>query len=724
MKVITITKGMRNVLFTPTTRIKLVCRECGLVIPKYRGKYPSVCPSCHSDALTVAESARDQYFSSLCETFLQQNLEIHQLHNFSHNNTRYDLQRQALSPFIASLREAKLHSELLEVFYYSYFGSKRTPTKAVAQLLEAALAKKKPDPAWDFLIARAYSIYSPLISEEVVRKVARQAKNLYKSAPKWLSLSNGVIEESRKRQLLSIAYTFARQFIKHKEALDYAQDVLLTEAIWVNPLPPSSVLNPRKKGDNRVVVGGFRFQTGNKTKKPGGKAREIQRRILSKKNRSSGIATTIKSARQMLQKRQALRKAQLWHRTNPNAPRLHKGLGMLLHRSKGKYRATNEGVRRLKRINAAENALRVFTDGTPYHFGTIRGFTVGTRLLDSVIRAGARYVLKDELRTISYHRGGASVLLAPGTAVEIISATSAEDWGGDYPSPPMGQQVFEIIANRGEFADESLEVDGAELALAVGIDEGTRLYKQVPAVNGRSGVVFLQVQDAGLKEMVVSAHDCLLSHRQLGSLLRQIAAQHRLMETTQIRVYNDPVLDAVNEELQLSERLQGLRVRERAGNCLLILEADPDKKKEIEQRAADELEQLTLRFQSDIETAKSRASDDQKDRLVQLRAEHQATKARIKQAKEKELARLNTNEDFSAGGPGGWLETIQQTRVVVDATTGSQVRLLPGTQLRRQKGKSVVVSGPFAGREVAMTTERFVPDLDLHLIHEHYRGIL
>jgi hypothetical protein len=723
MKVITITKGMQNVLITPDTRIKLVCRECGLVIPKYRGKYPSVCPSCHSDALAVAESARDQYFSSLCETFLQQNLEIQLLHNFSHDNTRYDLHQQALFPFIASLREARLHPELLEVFYYSYFGSKKTPTKAVTRLIEAALAEKNPDPAWDFLLARAYSIYSPLVSEAMVPKVARQAKNLYTAAPKWLSLSSSVIAESRKRQLLSIAYTFARQFIEHTEALDYAQDIVLTEAIWVSHLPPSSVLNRRQKGDNRAVVGGFRFQTDNKTKKPGGKAREIQRRILSKKNKSAGIATTIKSARQMLQKRKALRKAQLWHRANPNAPKLHKGLGMLLHRSHGKYQSTNEGIRQLKRINASENALRVFTDGTPYHFGTIRGFTVGTTLLDSVIHQGSRYTLKDELRTISYHRGGASVLLAPGTMVEIISVTPAEEWGGDYPSPPMGQQVFEVKPDRGEFTDDLLEVDGAELALAVGIDEGTRLHKRVVAVNGRSGVVFLQTHDTGLSEVVVSAQDCLLSSRQLGSLLRQITLKHPLTEATRVRVYNDPSLEAVKEELQLSERLQGLRVRERAGSCCLILEADPEKKREIEQRTADELEQAKLQFQSDTEDAKSRVSDDQKNRLERLRAQHQAKKERIKQAKEKELSRLTT-EDLSAGGPGGWLETVQQTRVVVDGTTGSQVRLMPGTQIRRQEGKIVVMSGPFTGREVTMTNEQFVPNFDLHLIHEHYRGLL
>jgi ATP-dependent 26S proteasome regulatory subunit len=155
----------------------------------------------------------------------------------------------------------------------------------------------------------------------------------------------------------------------------------------------------------------------------------------------------------------------------------------------------------------------------------------------------------------------------------------------------------------------------------------------------------------------------------------------------------------------------------------LILEADPEKKREIEQRTADELEQAKLQFQSDTEDAKSRVSDDQKNRLERLRAQHQAKKERIKQAKEKELSRLTT-EDLSAGGPGGWLETVQQTRVVVDGTTGSQVRLMPGTQIRRQEGKIVVMSGPFTGREVTMTNEQFVPNFDLHLIHEHYRGLL
>lgn len=687
MKKVTVTPGIVNLL--KGKEVKFECPNCGFKVPVYRGRYPMACPACGA-TLVVEESSHEDLYGSLYDAFIRG--DHRQIpHDMSESEIKRDILHFTAIPLLFNTASS---DRLYEALFFLTFPARRTPPPEASSLLEGALHQEN---GWCYLAAKACGVFPDLVIDQgTLESAVTNAKRLYALSPNWLSPApahrvEGHFSSERQRQILAESYGYSRLYIDHTNAVEYAQNVLLHEVMWTKTVP-SSVLAPRQKGARNVVpVSGFRFQVG---KIPSKKFRRLQKSIISKRNRSAGKASRVASARQMIQRRRAQAKATKWHKSSPVAARLHRGLATLLHRSAGKYESTKDGYRRMKHMRPDEMHLRLFTDGTEYHTGNAWQFTF--RLDESQLQIGRTFVLKDEALSTVYHREGGDVRLPEGTEIRIVDMVPAGEWGGSYPSPPMGQYVYEVEIMSGERNGEFIEFDGMDLAQALGIDEGIDLYDSVTPSDRPTGGVYVHV---GGRDVVISAFDHLLSEDQVGRLLRRLRVEGiKLNPDTNVRIYNDhPNYRLLQETIDNSEVLRGAR---RVGHleAHALYEVDAEKVREIKDRFKKKRQDIKSRYDLEKNLLRQSAQEDKQAQMLVLKKGQQTEIDREKENERKEIEGLKEESmggDAYAGGPG---QPIESPMVVRDPETGTAFALPAGTQINRSNGKVLVTGGPLAGK--------------------------
>lgn len=563
MRRIVITSEMANRLLGEA-KVKVVCQRCGQVISSRRGKFPTQCPTCGA-GFVISEGSVVDYYSILCDAFLSQTPQVQHEHKLSRPSVLRDLLRFEAQPFLFSLREHALTDELLECLCFLNFPQHNPVTADVLRLYEAAY---DGGDAWSYHGAKVIGLYPDLVAtEKVLRETITTARKLLYAFPAWLTPAKKYgypgLTEGRHREIIAEGYGYARQFLNHSEALEYCHLLPLHEAAWLTYMPPSSIRRRRDQNIHQQVAGGFRFKLKSD---PKNRLAKIRRRLIAKKNHIGGIATNLTSVRQAIQRTRARRKATAWHKVNPQSPRLHKALGTLLHRSRGTFAATTEGHAQLKHIRASENSLRLFSDGTAYHDGQVLFFEkTNQRLIESLFRPGDVYALKTDVISTIYFPQGDDIRLMAGTRIRVEDLTIADAWEGEYPQSPIGQWVVGVEVLTGPHQGEFIEFDGADLSLAVGIDEGVLLNEAPRERPHPHGAVYLHTRHGTIREVVLSAYDYLLTEQQVGAVLRRIRrTMGKISPDAQIRVYNDGrMYEVLNHEIQRSKLSKGHRLAKR-----------------------------------------------------------------------------------------------------------------------------------------------------------------
>ncbi len=721
---VVISHGMANHLLGKAN-IKLTC-ECGLRIPKYRGRYPVKCPSCSKSLFTVAQDSVTEYYERLCETFLTQRPQVTASHELTKLGVKADLLRFAAHPLLMELQKFGLEQELVESLYFINFPKNLVPTKNIVRMYETALRTFKKDVSWAFVGAKAVGLYPELvITEEGLSETVRTARKLKISYPTWLPhlVEDDDLSEARQREIIVESYGYARQYLSHEESVEFSEQTLICEGMWLAQTIPSSVLNPRKSGDHRRAIGGFRFKGKGEERKD--KIDKLRLKIISKKNRSGGLATNLTSVRKILQRKKAQKKATAWHKNSPQSPRLHKSLGTLLHRSKGMYQPTSEGYSQMRHIKEAENSLRLFSDGTPYTSGRIFFFEMKnpSKVLESRIRSGSVYTLRRDITSVGSKKWPAT-RVSQGTRIKIESLTAA-----DFPNLVVRQWVIEAEvltgSNRGSFA----EFDGGDLSIALGIDETVRLTSSPIAREYLHGGAFIQTGPSGIEEVVLAGFDYLLSEGQVGAIIREVSREMRMNFSHQaaLRVYNDaPSYKSLSREIIVSSLTEGHRIRVQKENYTLF-ESESEEVQKIVDRSASARDELKTEIGQKIRVVQKDNPENKLDQVDQLNTELSQKLDKSKEEEEAAIAALG--EQVSSGGEGG----TRLEKAVFGYTNENPdevVKLLPGTRISNRKtstGKSevLVLSGPYQSRIIVLREgyqKVFSPDWGQ--VHALYKRIL
>lgn len=701
MKPIRVTPGMANVL-KGKGKVRQVCPHCGLHIPVYRGKYPSRCPSCGVDFLQDKEQA----YATTVEDFISCHsllLWEHQVHS---DEVLRDLLLFNSLPYLSSIESQGM---LLEAIYSIVFPAGRLPQKKHYRLFECSLTNN--DSISNYLAVKNLGLHpSLLVSESDLQIITTESVRFQKKFPEWLEdlVMEDVLPLGRQRQILAESYLFGRRVLTHMETLSLANSFLCEAMQYFSFLPPSSILNPDNRGHGKRVVGGFRFQV-NKDKK-GHEIRQVQRKIISKRNQTQGVGSRIASARQMIQRRRAQKKATKWHKSGGQAGRLHRDQGRLyhnIHRSKGTYEAQEHKM--LKRISEEELHIRAFSDGRPYTTGKIFRFEItGPTLFESEMKVGTQHYLKQETVSAVFSPGGKHTRLPVGTLIEITDLTPAEQWRGDYPSPPMGNYIMEIKVLSGPYSGAYIEVDGRDLAYAIGLEEAVKLHSDIKRHNGifPSGAVYIQEENSEVTEVVVSAHESLLSPVQVGAVLETVGCRGRCRSSgIPIRVYNDPSdLQLLQEEFFLSA-LRGVPMEY---SPHLLVEAD-GRVKELKSRYDQDVRTVKDNYSAMRTTLRQQQTANRQELMKQVSDRERMDLERLRKEYERNLDLEEAEVQVAASGTGG--EELQSNVEVRDLHNKVGFVLPRGTRVNKLNGKMLVLSGPFMGRMVAPAVVESLMDL-------------
>lgn len=718
---VVITRGMANHLLGRAD-IKLVC-PCGYRLPKYRGRYPVKCPSCGNSLFTIQPEQKVSYYESLYETFLSQQPQIRVENKLEPSRVRGDLLRFSAMPFLLSLQET-CPQKIPEILYYLNFPMEQSVGKDHHLLYETALRTYRSNADWAYLGGKIVGVHPDLIaSKKVVEKVRHTARKLISGKPAWVrpQMSAKIMTEARQTEILAEHYGYARQYLEHDEAVFFANMALLHESLWLSHIPPSSVLVPRLPGDYRRSIGGFRFTV----QSPVERLQFLRYKIMSRKNRGGGLASRVSSMRQTLQRRQAQKKATLWHKLSPAAVRMHKGLGSLLHRAHGSYQPTREGYSQMRHLKISESALRLFSDGKPYHQGSVCYFSLEkSRVFESQVRIGGEYTLRGPMTSTIYLAGGVSTRLEPGTQIRVESMTPAEKWRGDYPNTPMGQWVVEVVVLDGPEQGSYLEFDGADIVDGLGIDEGAFVGYEVKPSRVPHGAIYIDE-----RELVVSVYDHLLNEAQIGALLRKLRPRMFLKDTV-VRVYNDaPAYESLRGEIRLSLLLEKKRVMSAIGGKILLFEEKDEERQRVLDDFAERKKQLRMEIAQKMRDARAENAKNKEDQLEQLRMRLARDMENLENERKRELEGIKESEGLVyAGGEG---EILQEPLTVImpdgESETGStRTTLAPGTRVTRESdGMVLVLSGPYHGK-VMRVANGPMPDFtpNLEVIETFYRGML
>jgi hypothetical protein len=660
---------MSNCLYR-NREIKQVCKNCGMQIPRYAGRYPSKCPSCGE--LLFAERVD---YEKVIEGFSSGAFMLQE-----HKGSINDVRRDVLHGFVV---EAILLDSRMINTYDVCFPTQRVITESRhSKLLDFCLSNVEQNGS---IISELVSVAPDVILTEDHAKDIAQDLRCISSAP-WVKYTGKVFSPARGKQLFCENYLFSRRFLSHEEAVEYANTTLLYEEFSAGRITHSSILAPKKPGDIKHQAGGFRFQIGTKNEK--GKRRvELQRRILSKKNKSRGVASRVASAKQLLQRKAALEKAKNWHKSSSKAKRMHIALGRHLHKSAGLIRNTNESLSQLKHLSKTEAHERAFSNGSEYTSGEIYRFVFnGKPLLESQLSLGKKYRLLSGVRSTVYFSGGEGVYLEEGTLIEIVGKTPAGSWKGDYPNPPMGRFIYEVKPLSGEHANlETYEFDGSDLAIGLGLNEGIVLAKSNVPIKSFfiNGTLYLSED-----ELVVSSYGYMLTEKHIGAITRAIPS----IGNINIRVYNDDYDHRLLErEMLLSELNHWFPNAElkRISGCILV-----------EQKEA--IERIKIRYTEMINARREQLRSD----ISKLREVAILDIQKMRDRQKNDIARLK--EGVSAGGSG----TVINKPIKAVGVNGEVITLPVGTEINRrgETREILVLSGEHLGRR-------------LHIVNESRRSI-
>jgi hypothetical protein len=196
-----------------------------------------------------------------------------------------------------------------------------------------------------------------------------------------------------------------------------------------------------------------------------------------------------------------------------------------------------------------------------------------------------------------------------------------------------------------------------------------------------------------------------------------------------VRVYNDhPDYQMLQEDLIISQHTGGKQIMA-VKPSFIVLEDAKEEKEKVKQLAQKEQDALKQRFDADMASAKERAGGTQQEELQRLKAGYTQEKNRLRDKMKSDLAAIKEDADMTAGGPGGWIETFSQDRILVSAS-GEKLRLPPGTQIRHTttpdgEAQITVLSGPLMGKSImAVRLESFSPNFDLQPIHDYYQRVI
>jgi len=591
VKVLSITPGMIHRYQVGTPRIKYVCSCCGLMIPIYRGRYPSFCPSCGGELVlnseNIATSAEEPSVSEKVSTSILSFLALPLLDRIDKNDFKvlYEAEFALSTPAFRPVTRGVL----------SFYESCSSPGKGFAPILAIKT------------LCRHTGL---VINEEEAEKIASEARKI-------------TTESLSVKSPLLYIYARTNQLI-HTEAKELS-DLALQEDMWQQNVPSSSVFNYR----NRViqtkyipwVSGGFRFHT-KQSPDTLQKLQTFQRRIIAKRA-AKNFYSRVASIRQILQRREALKKAKQWHKVSPWSKSMHQGLGMLLHRA-------NE-CREPQRLY-----LRLFSDGSPYYNHTVWSYSLSDDLLESQIKRQKVYRLNSEVLTATERREQKSIRIPANTEIRIHNTTPAARWHGDYPSPPVGQMIFDIEIMDGDHKGEYHEVDGEILANALGLDEGVRLDTTIPQKSHKNGAVYYNKE---ISEIVITSSKILLTEEKIGGIIREIHRKigSRLPLATSIRVVSENLDEAVlQDEIRLS-RVDGRKYRCQAG--FLLEEKDP-RVEAIRQKYLTIIQEMKASFVQELKDLENSENEKLEAEKEKRRVRFYGEVSAIKQQMAKEIADL------------------------------------------------------------------------------------
>lgn len=670
----TITAGIANSLLK-NREIKVTCPSCSLGIPKYRGCYPRSCPNCgHKDLFRVEESSLNEYITTIVESFQSHDSILKQRHGFKTEFVKNDVVRGFLSPQLLENKDL-----LAEALYNIYFAENvdNIPEDEYSTLFEEFSTTSNPINSQRLikLVAHCTSML-----HENWDKLATNAKKLYTKDIHEINaevdtlrmVTEGFYENHRIHQLLVEHISFASPFVENlTEAIEYASDCILLEFCCAGGMATddrysaSKKVGRRDRFDNREIVGGIRLQTrgANASKR----MKDLQRKIASKRNRK-GTANRIRSTKQMLQRKNALKKAVAWHKRNPSSPKLHKAIGRLAHRSTGMYESHEQGASTYFSLRESEIALRLFSDGGRYEQGNVYRFScTSSKLLESAIKKGEMHELKDSVLSTIYHRGGRAVELLAGTKIKIEDLTPAYKWKGDYPNAPMGQKIIDVQVLSGPHKGDILQFDGADLALVLNINEGIVLSDSISEIQecvktGNEqkflphGAIYIQERKGCVSEIVISCYDSLLSESFAGAILREaLRYGHITSPDTNIRIHNDPVnYSGLLHEVLVSKVAKHGDIKY-LSESKIIVEADADKKKAkkqaINQKYSDEKKARREQHKKQKDTIDQSANADKMASKEDAREDYKQSMDRLEQRRKAEMSRVSetTQIDEVAG---------------------------------------------------------------------------